>query len=82
MTQQKLADEATIHVSFIFALETGRRDCSQAVQRRIAAALGCEVTDLLGIPDEQRLQELKDSADLRNAQAVIARLQEKKAGAA
>lgn len=82
LTQSQLAKLTEVHLSFIFCVENGRKDCSQAVQRKIAGALSCEVTDLLKEPTSERLQEIKDAYELRGAQEIIARQADKKAGAA
>jgi hypothetical protein len=64
---------------YIGRLETGKTDCTQALQRQIASALCCEVIDLLGEPSPARLQEIRDAFELRNAQAVIARQAQREA---
>lgn len=85
LTQAQLAQMVGVHLSFIFCVENGRKDCSQSVQRRIAGVLGCEVVDLIQQPTEERIQEIKSESEVRKAQEVLARHQpdgDKKAGAA
>lgn len=67
---------------YIGRLETGKVDCTQALQRQIAAALCCEVFELLSnaITDE-RLQQI-EIAYRRQQLEKLEQSQDKKAGAA
>lgn len=55
----------------INAVECGRKDCTQAMQRCIAAALCCEPADLLAVPTPERLAQIK--ADFDEARAAESR---------
>lgn len=46
MTQKALADAANISAPFLFDLENGNRNAKPETWERIAAALGCSVSDL------------------------------------
>ena len=46
MTQKALADAANISAPFLFDLENGNRNAKPETLERIAAALGCSVSDL------------------------------------
>jgi transcriptional regulator with XRE-family HTH domain len=50
LLQSELAERAGIHQTHISLLERGKRGTSRETLSLIAAALGCDVTDL--IPDE------------------------------
>jgi len=50
LLQSELAERAGIHQTHISLLERGKRGTSRETLNLIAAALGCEVADLL--PDE------------------------------
>ncbi|MDO9608647.1 MAG: helix-turn-helix transcriptional regulator [Brevundimonas sp.] len=47
-TQEKLAFEAEIDLTYLGGIERGRRNPSLLVVVRIATALGCHPKDLLG----------------------------------
>lgn len=46
MTQKALAEAANISAPFLFDLENGNRNAKPETWERIAAALGCSVSDL------------------------------------
>lgn len=51
MTQQELADKLGVTQQTIWYYENGRREMKSSVLIAISEALGCSVTDLLGITD-------------------------------
>lgn len=84
LTQQKAAKEAGLHPHHLNSIECGRRDCTQALQRKIASALCCSVADLFGQPTPARLAEIR-AAYLRrqadHAEAEAARMAEEQGAA-
>lgn len=56
------------HHQSINAIECGRKDCTQAMQRRIALALCCDLADLLSVPSEARLASIKAAYSKRQAE--------------
>lgn len=59
LSQKKIALAVSVNEYYISLLENGRRDCTQGLQRRIAAFIQCDVLDLLGNPTQQRLSDIK-----------------------
>ena len=57
---------------FIRHLETGFRDCSQTVQRELAEALCCTVSDLHGEPTDARLKQIFRAYHLKQANEGVA----------
>ena len=57
---------------FIRHLETGFRDCSQTVQRELADALCCTVSELHGDPTEEQLRQIFRAYHLKLAEAGAA----------
>lgn len=53
---------------FIRHLETGFRDCSQTVQRELAEALCCTVSDLHGELTDDRLKQIFRAYHLKQAE--------------
>jgi transcriptional regulator with XRE-family HTH domain len=51
LTQEQLAHDADIDLTYLGGIERGRRNPSLAVLVRIAAALGAEPADLLARPE-------------------------------
>ena len=47
LSQEKLAGDAAIDLSYLGGIERGRRNPSLLVMARLAEALGAELTDLL-----------------------------------
>jgi DNA-binding XRE family transcriptional regulator len=59
MTQVQLAHAAGLRPQHLNSIECLRRDCSLSTMRRIAKALGCDVSDLVGEPSPLRLSEIR-----------------------
>lgn len=81
LTQEQLAFKGCCKVH-LGQIELGNRDTTQETQRRLADLLSCKVADLVDTPTSERLQEIKNAYEVRNAQEVLARQADKKAGAA
>lgn len=62
-----IAEETGYTPKWISDIETGRRDCSQKLQRRIAGILCCTLADLNGVPCESRLNIIKRAYHLKQA---------------
>lgn len=62
-----IAEETGYTPKWISDIETGKRDCSQKLQRRIASILCCTLADLNGVPCEARLNLIKRAYHLKQA---------------
>lgn len=69
MKANKLAKLAESTPKWISEIEIGRSDCTQKLQRRLAAILCCTVADLVGVPTESRIKEIRRSYHLTQADA-------------
>lgn len=59
LTQASVAKSSDCTSDFIRFIETGRKDCSQDIQRKLAELLCCKVADLFEKPDAERLREIE-----------------------
>lgn len=66
ISRVRVASMVGCHSNTVYQIENGK-DCSQDLQRKIAAALHCSLSDLLEPPSEQRLAEI--CADYLQAKA-------------
>ena len=57
MTQTELSLATGIHRTLIAKYETGRTNPGAIRLRKLAAALGCKVDDLIGNPDDTTAKE-------------------------
>ncbi len=51
LTQERLAEGASLSKNYIGNIERGEYDVSVSVLKRVAVALGCRATDLLAAAD-------------------------------
>src|ERR1017187_3473436 len=59
LRQTEVAWDCRVSEGHICGLESGRSNGSTAVLRGLCAALDCTADDLLSVPTEQRLREIK-----------------------
>lgn len=67
-----LAEAVSRTPQWISDIERGSNDCTQSLQRNIAAFLGCGVTvvDLIAIPSKERLRQIRRAYHLREAESL------------
>jgi transcriptional regulator with XRE-family HTH domain len=54
MSQERLADAASISVPYLSEIERGQRNPTVAVMGRIAGALGVRLSELVALAEEER----------------------------
>lgn len=82
MTQMELGKAIGVSQQTIYYYEHGERDMRASVLKRLAEALGCKVSDILGIEeeietyaltqDERRLLDLYRRTDQRGRETIMA----------
>lgn len=72
--QDVLAAQVGRTNQWISQIETGKDDCTQALQRKLARVLCCKVVDLLEEPTPERLAEIKDESEYQKGQEAAARI--------
>lgn len=55
LTQENVAEGAGLHPNYISSVERGERNISIGNIERIACALGVPMTELLAVPEKQRM---------------------------
>lgn len=68
LSRADVAELCGCSMEMIRLIESGKSDCSQQLQRDLAAVLHCTVIDLLSPPTEQRLAEIRQAYHLRQAE--------------
>lgn len=74
LKQSEVAQVTGTSTRWIGWVEACRRDCSQSLQRAIANALKCSITDLITEPDGERLDQIRAAYLQAQADAAKARL--------
>lgn len=59
MSQEQLAEKADLSPTYIGNLERGEQNPTLTSTKKIAAALGVSLPELLALPDDKRIQSAK-----------------------